>query len=182
MDGKSHPLLHDVIISKNKRLAKFIPLLIAKGANINARNKRGETALWSLMGYYVAGNDLSCFQLLLDLGARVNKVDKKSSWSLLGLALFRKNYDLAALFLKYGAVVSKNIRDIKYKKIPQTLKETLQQKYQEQQCCICLEHPDDLLDIPCENRCKEYLCKDCYEHLPHSYCPMCRGKLGEFDE
>jgi ankyrin repeat protein len=82
------------------RSPEVVWLLVAKGARINARSKRGETALASAAG---RGDDESV-QLLLSKGADVNAADYRGYTPLMHAAQYdRDALDVVRLLLAYGA-------------------------------------------------------------------------------
>jgi hypothetical protein len=88
---------------------------------------------------------------------------------------------LSQLLLEHGAIVSQELLK-EYKErvgIPENLRQALQARYDEQECCVCYENPADLSDIPCKNKHSKFLCKTCYSGLKTG-CPMCYGELGDF--
>lgn len=82
------------------RTAEVVWLLVAKGAHINARSKRGETALAAAAG---RGDDDSV-KLLLSKGAEVNAADYRGYTPLMHAAQYdRDALDVVRLLLAYGA-------------------------------------------------------------------------------
>jgi ankyrin repeat protein len=138
LDELGDGLLHRMIDSfcgsglfRNPKAKKLVNLLVQKGANPNMHNAKGDTPLWHLIG--ISDKQIWLFELLLNAGANVNIGLVRNSHSLLGVALFRKNYPLAQLFLKHGAIVSLALLN-KYKtktKIPQELRQALRDRYDE---------------------------------------------------
>ncbi len=117
----------------------------------------------------------------LKKGVSVIQPDIITKKPFLGLAIHRKDFQLATLFLDYGAIVTKDLLNNKNKRMPQELKLLLQQKFNEQLCCICADHPRCLSNIPCKNKHDEFMCKGCYHKLENNKtCPICRGGLNEF--
>ena len=80
--------------------AEYAAMLVEGGANVNAENPSGETAL----SIFLQKGNLSGARLVLDRGARVNHVTKKG-WSMLMLALQADDEKLVLtrLMLKRGA-------------------------------------------------------------------------------
>jgi len=82
------------------RSAEVVWVLVAKGARINARSKRGETALAAAAG---RGDDDSV-KLLLSKGAEVNAADYRGYTPLMHAAQYdRDALDVVRLLLAYGA-------------------------------------------------------------------------------
>ena len=82
------------------RTADVVWLLVAKGAHINARSKRGETALAAAAG---RGDDESV-TLLLSKGADVNATDYRGYTPLMHATQYdRDSPDVVRLLLAYGA-------------------------------------------------------------------------------
>ena len=82
------------------RTAEVVWLLVAKGARVNARSKRGETALAAAAG---RGDDDSV-KLLLSKGAEVNAADYRGYTPLMHAAQYdRDALDVVRLLLAYGA-------------------------------------------------------------------------------
>jgi ankyrin repeat protein len=82
------------------RTTDVVWLLVAKGARINARSKRGETALAAAAG---RGDDESV-KLLLSKGADVNAADYRGYTPLMHAAQYdRDALDVVRLLLAYGA-------------------------------------------------------------------------------
>jgi ankyrin repeat protein len=166
------------------KTAKMIPLLVAKGIDLNRCNKNGDTILYECV--YNAEERLPITKALLQAGANVNKGNE----SPLRHAIHLKRFFLVPLFLEHGAIVKKEMMDYKSIVLPEDTKTLLQQKYDEQQCCVCFELPDDLSNIPCNGKHRGYyMCKGCYQGFPHikqddqtvcKICPICRGRMGEF--
>jgi hypothetical protein len=168
-------LLHEVALLPGDKTIKFIPLLLAKGADVNLRDKQGRTLLLKLM--QDAEEKLSIIEMLLAAGANVN-IYSDPNRSLLHCALFDFACEpLAKLLLEYGAQVDAYMLDKEY---PQELKDLLQAKFNGQRCCcICFENLQDLSGIPCTGKHAEFLCQACYQKL--AICPLCRAVLGKFD-
>jgi hypothetical protein len=126
------------------------------------------------------------FELFLSAGGRVNARSVGNNNLLLGVALFRKNYALAELFLQYRAIVSLQLlNECKTEsEIPEKLREALQARYDEQECCVCFENKNTLSDIPCNKKHPEWICEVCCKHINHNEknnaCPLCSGPLGKF--
>jgi len=95
------------------------------------------------------------------------------------LLFFVKNkYSAEAKYLlDKGMVITKNI--VEKAENDFILKNELQNFYDEQQCCVCLEHPEDMRDMPCENKhLKNFICRQCYNNLAYNdlnqrICPLC---------
>jgi ankyrin repeat protein/mono/diheme cytochrome c family protein len=82
------------------RTTDVVWLLVAKGAHINARSKRGETALAAAAG---RGDDGSV-ELLLSKGADVNATDYRGYTPLMHAAQYdRDSPDVVRMLLAYGA-------------------------------------------------------------------------------
>jgi ankyrin repeat protein len=82
------------------RDAPVVALLVARGADVRARSKVGETALMDV----AARGDLAAAKLLLERGADVNAVDHKGYTALLLAAHFdRDAVGLVRLLLAAGA-------------------------------------------------------------------------------
>jgi ankyrin repeat protein len=82
------------------RTTEVVWLLVAKGARINARSKRGETALAAAAG---RGDDESV-KLLLSKGADVNAADYRGYTPLMHAAQYDRDApDVIRLLLAYGA-------------------------------------------------------------------------------
>jgi ankyrin repeat protein len=93
--------------------------------------------------------------------------------SLLDPAIKNKDFKFVELLLKRGAIVEEYM--LKNKHIPEDLKNVMQQKYEEQNCCICFEHPKALALIPCDFAHTDLICKQCYDDIEK--CPLCRQDL-----
>lgn len=112
---------------------------------------------------------------------------------------FSYNYHCISLFLKAkdgdvsfvsnmlcrGMVVTKAIVDeVKKNQSESPISGLVQQAYDNQQCCVCWEHPEDMRDMPCSGEhVKEFICRVCYnglkeDKLKQKICPLC--KLGLF--
>ena len=95
------------------------------------------------------------------------------------LLFFVKNkYSAEAKYLlDKGMVITKNIVEKAENNF--ILKNELQNFYDEQQCCVCFEHPEDMRDMPCKNRhVKNFICRGCYNKLAYNglnqrICPLC---------
>ena len=78
---------------------ELVESLIQQGADVNAQNKEGATALMLAAG---KGNkDIA--ELLIQHGANVN-IRSNENVSALDLALYFKHYDIADLLQKHGAI------------------------------------------------------------------------------
>ena len=133
----------------------------------------GKNILLGITGSIAAYKSAFLTRLLVKAGANVNMVRMVRSditRSLLDTVICCKFFRLAKLFLNHGAIAEKKMLGDLYRNIPQDLKELLQQKYDQQECCVCFEHPDDLSDIACPNRHTELLCKICGDKLQR--CPF----------
>ena len=161
------------VVSVDDKLISLIKRFIIKGVNINRANEQKETFLWQLMIAGQAGKKIPLFEVLLKAGADVNALYENKF--LLNTALLRKEYDLARLFLQYGAIVDKE--SLLLKDVPEDLKDLLQKETQE--CCVCYEHSENLSKIPCDSGHLELLCKRCYAALAKK-CPICCQQLGDF--
>jgi hypothetical protein len=102
------------------------------------------------------------------------------------LLLKTKERDIAEIcdLLDCGMVVTKKIVDeVKEEKEESLLlKALLQKTYDEQACCICLEHPEDMRNMPCVGgHTKDFICRKCYNNmlnhneLKQKICPICRS-------
>jgi ankyrin repeat protein len=174
---KGDLLLHAVIKNSDiKKVMQFLPLILTKRADVNRANGKGKTALSKIPAY--DENMFPIFEMLLVAGAKiVNRGNANNS--LLTMAVAGESYKLIELFLEYGALVTKDAFGFCGRNTPKKIKQLLQQKYDEQACCVCYEHPDDLSDIACQNRHSEFLCKHCHG-LCKPKCPMCQNVLGDF--
>jgi ankyrin repeat protein len=82
------------------RTADVVWLLVAKGAHVNARSKRGETALAAAAGR----GDAESVELLLSKGADVNATDYRGYTPLMHAAQYdRDSLDVVRMLLAYGA-------------------------------------------------------------------------------
>lgn len=78
-----------------------------------------------------------------------------------------------------GMVVSKNAIESVCDQSP--VKLLLQKTYDEQQCCVCKQHPEDMRDIPCANEyLHDFICRQCYNNLDKNdmnqkICPLCQS-------
>ena len=77
----------------------LVKFLLEKGANFNAANKNGETALHMTKSPEIA-------KLLLEKGANIDAADKDSSTPLLNAVKSERNLDLAKLLVAKGAHVN----------------------------------------------------------------------------
>ena len=109
---------------------EMVELLIDHDANVNAKDKFGETSLY----YAIEANKPDMVELLLDRGANVNAKNKHGV-TLLNLATYKNKSVIAKLLLDHGALVSQT--DINRASLPQfsdkVLKDILIQKMQEQE-------------------------------------------------
>ncbi len=87
-----------------------------------------------------------------------------------------KQDDISVLLSK-GMVVTKNvINEVKNDENGNLL---LLKTYNEQQCCVCFEHPEDMRDMPCDNEhVNSFICRQCYNQLScnnlgQRKCPLC---------
>jgi len=91
--------LHAAAIRNHKEIAQ---LLIAKGADVNAKNKYGGTPL-----HYAATKEIA--ELLIAKGANVNMREIDGSTPL-DLAIKRKRTEIAELLRKHGAKTSEELK------------------------------------------------------------------------
>lgn len=107
------------------------------------------------------------------------------------LLLTVKNSDVehALLCLDEGMVVTRNIVDeVGKTKEDSLLKKRMQMTYDDQKCCVCYEHPEDMRDIPCTgNHVKDFICRGCYKKLNENsteqkICPICRASCFSYDK
>lgn len=89
--------LHITCIRNQVALAHF---LLDQGANVNARNKWGQTPLHWANGVF--GQDISLIRRLIDLGSDVNACGNRGE-SVLQWAAMRNNYDVVKLLIEKGA-------------------------------------------------------------------------------
>jgi hypothetical protein len=89
-------------------------------------------------------------------------------------------------FVETGMVITKNIiNEVKDNSL--VSKELLQKFYDKQECCVCLEHPEDMRDIPCKNQhVNNFICRQCYNNLlcdtsNQRMCPLCRIGCFSYD-
>ncbi len=167
MQGET--LLGRMVDRGDAHAKKFITLLIAKGANVNRTYRFGLSILWRLL-LWGEGGGVNIFEMLLKAGAKVNVWRGIKSASLVRVALDGRLFELTDLFVRYGAIVDKRMIEY-YADVPKELTERLRQVYDQQRCCICLEHPDDLDDIPCTNKHSDFLCITCCKII--KACPLC---------
>jgi RNA polymerase sigma factor (sigma-70 family) len=80
------------------RRQEILALLLAHGADVNARTRRKETALHGA----VSGGDISLVQMLLDRGSDVN-VQDESGRTPLHRAAWKRSADIVALLLQHKA-------------------------------------------------------------------------------
>ena len=103
----SDTLLFDAIKAGNLQLLKS---LVAKGANINSKNKRGET----LLHIAVNSNDLNIVKWLLKEGININAIVShflnKEGSTALHYAIETGNLEIASLLIQKGADI--NILDL----------------------------------------------------------------------
>lgn len=95
-----HPMTGDTPLhmAVKNGYRKSIQLLIAKGANVNARNKAGQTPLF----YAIGENIQDIAELLLEHGADVN-IKNTSGKTPLSIAQENNNSDLIKLLRAHGA-------------------------------------------------------------------------------
>ena len=166
--GKQKDLLLHTILDRGntKKSIKFIPLLLAKGADINRSNGRGYLPL-----DYVEPIDnatLILFKMLLSERANINLLKS----SLLTKTLLMRSDEGTRLCLQYGAIVSEEMLTMEQSS---EIAESLEEEFNKQKCCVCLEHPESLSIIACTGKHSEFLCKECFNKIDK--CPLCRGIL-----
>lgn len=173
-------LLNRIVGAPTGKVMKFIPLLIAKGADVNKVDANGKSPLWSLMSIGNVHKKLPVFKMLLQAGARVNKKCGVSGKSLLEVAFGRGHILLAELFFEHGAIVMQEMMEQENEEISQDLQDRLRERYASQECCVCYESPADLEDLPsvCVKQCMRFICKTCYDNLKLQSCPFCFKRLG----
>lgn len=84
--------------------------------------------------------------------------------------------------VRNGMVVTQKIINGINKPKDRSFKGLLQKTYKEQSCCICLEHPKDIRNMPCDfKHIKNFICRDCYynklaeDELNQKICPLCQS-------
>lgn len=106
------------------------------------------------------------------LAALLNECIKKE-WH----EISNNNKYLIRLLLEHNAIVEerfmKAVKD-------SYLRSLLQNAYEKQNCCICWEHPEELSNIPCDNRHTDFICRDCYDQNIKRGCPLCQSKMYPF--
>jgi hypothetical protein len=119
----------------------------------------------------------------IELCWRILKWLKKYSGNIYhGIPLFLKSKDGDATvvrnLLDSGMIVTK--KTIEGVRDESPVKLLLQKTYDEQQCCVCKQHPEDMRDIPCNNEfLKDFICRQCYNSLDQNMfhqkvCPLCQ--------
>lgn len=107
-----------------------------------------------------------------------------NNYHCISLLLKTRERDVAAIcdLLDEGMVITKKIvNEVKEKNEELLLKLLLQKTYDEQACCICFEHPEDMRDMPCVGvHIKDFICRKCYNLLGHNQlkqkiCPVCQS-------
>jgi ankyrin repeat protein len=92
-DDSDHSLMNGALYAS----AECMEMLIKKGADVNAKNKLGETALmWS-------AHDFQKTKLLLENGARVNDTTRKRNTALLIACVGNNQHEIVKLLLQNGA-------------------------------------------------------------------------------
>lgn len=139
--GGGYTILHRILGANPKKVVKFIPLLVAQGADLNQPSSRDETPLWQLLGQINNENDqLPVFRKLLDCGACVNKKCTNKTSSLLDTVMSRGYFRLAKLFLWHGAMVEEKMLGDCYNNTPQEIKRLLHQIYSDKTTFVDFGH------------------------------------------
>ena len=93
--------LHSLVSRSPDNKAELIGVLVDAGANVDARNCRNRTALFTA----IDGEDTDSIKALLEAGADVNTRDK-SGETPLHSATWQRDTDLLRLLLEHGAAVN----------------------------------------------------------------------------
>ncbi len=99
VDGRWGPPLHMATVGGQTKVAK---ILLAAGADVNAKNKHGQTPLHEAAGYGRA----EIVKLLLKAGAKVNAKNRWGETPLHDAAALRDNAETAKILLEAGAEVN----------------------------------------------------------------------------
>ncbi|HLW73166.1 MAG TPA: ankyrin repeat domain-containing protein [Candidatus Babeliales bacterium] len=165
-------ILHKAVEMDNLAVKKYIIKLLEAGANPNALNGNKKTPL-----FYSLSKQYDVCEILLKAGACIN-AQRPEDMGSLECAVCLNNMTLVELLLRHDGVVTQRIIGVARN---DTLRQLLQKKHKTQECCLCLTHPEDMLDIPCKKRhFGDFLCKECYTTKTGGTCPLCPEKLGEY--
>jgi ankyrin repeat protein len=102
--NKGASLNNALIVASHHGYIDIVKRLIAEGADVNTRNKKGYTALI----FAASQNYIDVVKFLVDKGADVNAKNKKGRTALMGTA-FRGYTKMAGILLLHGADI--NARD-----------------------------------------------------------------------
>ncbi len=91
--------------------------------------------------------------------------------------LGRPLYTMCKIVLMAGASVDRGmIKDSENGDNTQKITVLLQEKYNIQECSICLDNLGNV--IPCNNKHDDvFMCEGCYKKLPNKNCPICRAVM-----
>lgn len=156
---------------------KYIRPLVHCGFDLEVKDHSGVTLLCRALP--LKGDK---YLDLLKGGALVNATDNEGNPPLLYAVKYGCLERIPTLLL-YGAVVN----DRMGRSIPDhhKVKPLLTALFEQQHCCDCKTHNNDLSLIPCVNRhLGNFICEPCYKirHQQEKGCPFCRRSLGEYVE
>ncbi len=159
-------------IKETDAFCKKVKAFLSQNCDINRKNRSGRTLLFE-----IAKSSRYWSTFLLKRGALVNIKDQKNQSPLMNAVRYCYHDEHSVnVLLQYGAIVTaKMIQSVKNEEIQAMLKSA----YEEQICCVCYEHPQDLGELPCINKHQgNFVCGQCCSHLKE--CPFRCGDLSSF--
>jgi ankyrin repeat protein len=107
--GDSGIELNPLMLAARSGLPDVVRMLLARGVQVDQRNKNGETAL--IVAFYGGRADRGCTQALLGAGADVNARDNEGQTALIWAARRIVDVELIRLLLAAGASVNARDKD-----------------------------------------------------------------------